>query len=627
MLTGCSLVSLQFSNSQLISSSLSARIEGSVRTNDQRTGGGGIESSALLALMTSTSSPRVPMLQNNQDNDDNDLDETLQKLFDSSSSDEAGNEDEHCLQKGMHSSNGERQATHNNGLVEARAQIAPCDRPTNMDDKPLTLSKMFRGTNSAAQHATPVCSGSPNSRVRVERLISKKRKAPSGPTEKARNSFHVVGNITQKQTSTGYAITDKNVSNMVLRGSKMNAERLSALFELSERVDISQISTRFDDIRAGRVGGWVVFGCLVKKHAKRETKTGAKFAIWSLYNMPRWSIDKSQNPPEATIITVLVFDEAFSHLHNLVEGTALAMRHATLLPPRESETGARTERGGTEWCGYCIKVTKADQVVNLGMCQDYRLCGEPNGDLGECGVWFDANRLKMCTKHTQQKRMRMLRGTRMDINNAERPIGQAECSSRAPEQVKDVSRSSFNAPPPRFQNVVADGQKSRHVADRKKAVALVRRQGFVRGAEGGVRASSLSGALRQRAYQQDGIPPARRMDERMVTAATRGKAIVEKSRLQPRKTVEKDTRQLKYDSAVEVLIQLGFRVNRRGDLIAPSVVSGVTLQKGSLPAGSTRKPEGSTSAFPMAAGSDTAAASQTNAICAREDVYLSDESA
>lgn len=576
--------------------------------------------------MTSTTSPPVPMLQINQDNDDNDLDETLQKLFDCSSSDEVENGDEHCLQKGVHSSDADRQAPHND-LVEARAQPAQCDRFTNMGCKPLSLSEKFRGTTSAAPHATLARSGSPNSRVMAERSISKKRKAPFDPTEKARNSFRVVGNVTQKQTGMGYAITDKNVSNMVLRGSTMNADRLSALFELSERVDVSQISTRFDDIRAGRVGEWVVFGCLVKKHAKRETKTGAKFAVWSLYNMPRWSIDKSQNPPEATMITVLVFDEAFSHLHNLVEGTALAMRRATLLPPRESETGARTERGGTEWCGYCIKVTKADQVVKLGMCQDYRLCGEPNGDSGECAVWFDANRLKMCTRHTQQKRMRMLRGTRMDINNAERPIGQAECSTRAPEQVKDVSRSSFSALPQRFPNVVADGQKSRNVADRKKAMALVKRQESVRGAVVHARASSLSSALRQRANQPDGIRSARRMDETLVSTATRGKAIVQKSRLQPRKIVEKDAKQLKYNSAVENLIQLGFRVNSRGDLIAPSVISGVTLQKGSLPAGNTRKSEGSTGASPMVEDSGTAVAPQTNDICAREDVYLSDESA
>lgn len=564
-------------------------------------------------------SPPASTLQDHQHDSDGDLDETLQKLFDCPPSDD----DEPCPQKSSRSPDAE--PTPDNSLEEVQSWGLSYGS-FSVSDKPVSLSEKFRGVRPAVRPATPATSGSSKSRVRVEQLLPQKRKLPPNPGEKARNSFRVVGNVTQKQTGTEYAIADKNVSNMVLRGSPMDPARLSALFELSKRVDISQISTRFDDIRAGRVGEWVVFGCLVKKHAKRETKTGAKFAVWSLYNMPRWSIDKSQNPPEATMITVLVFDEAFALLHNLVEGSALAMRRATLLPPRESETGARTERGGTEWCGYCIKVTKRDQVVDLGMCQDYRLCGEPNGDSGECGVWFDANRLKMCSRHTQQKRMRMLRGTRMDVNNAERPLGRAENGTSALGHVKDVSRASFREPLSRFQNGMGAGQKDRHVADRKKAMALVSRHGSVRGAAGHAQMSSFSRALLQRVSQQNGTRLASRTDERLMSATKKRNVIVRQlPRPQRDESAGKDAKQLSYNSAVENLIQLGFKVNSRGDLIAPGGVSGITLQK------SKRSKSSSITEEPVSNdrrtdANDAAAGLPTDAFRTREDVYLSDES-
>lgn len=543
--------------------------------------------------------PSPPVVQNHQESDD-DIDGTLQKLFDSASpsEDEYENGGEVSLPKSMQPSNS------NQSGVAKKIRLGRTNQPPTSRISALSES---HGRNDQA--------------------ATRKRKSTSAPPKRSQNSFRIVGNVIPKQTGTRYSISEKNVSNMILRGSPLDPAHLSALFELSERIDISQISSRFDDIRAGRVGEWVIFGCLVKKHAKRETKNGAKFAVWSLYNMPRWGIGDSQHPPEATMITVLVFDQAFTNLHNLVEGSALAMRRAVLLPPRDSETGARSERGGTEWCGYCIKVTKTEQVVVLGMCQDYRLCGEPNGDAGECQVWFDANRLKMCSRHTQQKRMRMLRGTRMDVNNAERPMGRAEGGTSAIGQVTDVSRASFGEVPLQRASAMLDGHKRRNAADRDKAMALIKRQEAVRGVAKNVRAPSLSQLLHQRTKKQNAAQLALQTDERLKCVMKRGRIMIQQTEPQQHRGSIKEQRQHDYNCAVDNLVRLGFKINNRGDLIAPERVPGVTLRKNSVSRATEKGLNGLRKMNEAIDEKDLKPKSQVDSTCATDDVYLSDESA
>lgn len=490
-------------------------------------------------------------------------------------------------------------------------------------------------------------------------------KASQERVRKARNAFRVVGATREQSGASRYDIAIRNVSNMSLLRASVDAARLDALFEHTQRVDISELTTRIDDARGGRLGEWVLFGCIVKRHGKREAKDGSKFAVWSLCNMPRWPLQYQNNNmicnttvggengnsnrctkllvkkqsaaktlPVPTSITLLVFGDAFTSWHNLIEGSAIALRTPAVLPPRGSEIMANnsnkpSERGGAEWCGHCIRVSRSDQIMTLGTCADYRTCTEPSGDGEVCGVWYDANRSSMCSRHTQRKRQRLILGTRMDVNNAERPgpradavrfasdYGAAIDISRAPTQINNSTVSRKIAT---IQNMVNADDIDSHIrkaeADAKRIAALKNRANARRqvsvvngnigngtviskngvGPSGGgiAKLSSPASLSQMRALA---APKARECGR--VLAASR---LLKRGREQCAQALKeeidrtnndvKKLNQRKLDVAVDTLLKVGYSLTIDGDLLAPTqskaTVTGLAIRKGKVPSVRTK---------------------------------------
>lgn len=264
------------------------------------------------------------------------------------------------------------------------------------------------------------------------------RAAPSvNPTTKpsrdSSNAFRVIGRLSTPSSGSKpdtYEIKDQNVTNMSLAHVPLPEPNLAALFEYITRVDIADLAMRADDLRAGRVPDWVLFGCVVRKHSKRVTRAGKMYAVWSFCNMPRWHLTdengvKMKETPKPTVVRLLLFDAAFTAFHTQVEGTVFALRRPTVLPPRlDDDTSYNSELPGAPvQLRTSLSVARASQVVALGTCRDFGLCAQPIGDLGECGAWFDSNLRKMCVRHMAIKTKRMLGGgsTRMEVAGAERP--------------------------------------------------------------------------------------------------------------------------------------------------------------------------------------------------------------
>lgn len=553
---------------------------------------------------------------------EDDLDQTLQQLFDSpansSDEDEARARDSSKL--------------HNCGLERAskEAQAKSCSLTNRFNaarsdaDSVLDGEERASGATDSGPGALPdrtTCGKASAKSFTPSGKDSRKRKVPMDPELKVRSAFQVVGNAESAQKETGYSITEKNVSNMVIRCSSLSPERLSALFELSERIDIAEIASRFDDIRGGRTTNWVLFGCLVKKHAKRETKQGSKFAVWSLYNMPRWSVNRLNSVPPCTMVTLLVCDDAFSKLHTMVEGSAIAVRRAKILPPRESEMGKRSERGGPQWCGYCITISKREQLVALGICQDYHLCIESNGQLGQCGLWFDANRLDMCTQHTSRKRMRMLRGTRMDVNNAERPLGRCEGGMNNDGRVCDISLAPNNGGLNwGLKKGVTEEQRRRLMLDRRKAVDLMKRAERARtGAKGSEIGLEQIGKQGVGKVSTDVL---KRATSRGVTIV-RGIEMEREMKKQKQGKVEKEVCQRRYDEAMRTLIGIGYEVNEQGDLKAPLDGGNVRLWKKKEHVSLSQTGHGKSGTIEQ---SVRQVESNDGCNANEKDVYLSDES-
>lgn len=111
--------------------------------------------------------------------------------------------------------------------------------------------------------------------------------------------------------------------------------------------------------------------------------------------MPHWPISNNE-VPTSTSVTLLLFEEALQAFHTLGEGSLLGIRKPKLLPPRERD------RGGIEWSGLCVRVTQKEQVVAIVTCKDYRRRDMSDGDLGECGRWYDGNRMQMCVIHLRR---------------------------------------------------------------------------------------------------------------------------------------------------------------------------------------------------------------------------------
>lgn len=253
----------------------------------------------------------------------------------------------------------------------------------------------------------------------MEPSPAEKERLEKKRTRHARNAFRAVGKRVSTERKQTFEYVDCKFSNMSLREAVFDESGMEALFEHFKRVDVADIRSKDDEIRTGKLGEYVVFGCLVKKHSKKETKTGSKYAVWSVCNMPRGSLPGGQTP-DPTVVTMLLFEEAFQHLHTQTEGCVYAFRKPNLLPPRGGG-GKKREVGHGQFSGHCLRISKKDQAIFLGICKDFKLCEAGGPNLSTCGTWYDANRMAMCPRHSQLKRRMLTSGKRMDVNNAERP--------------------------------------------------------------------------------------------------------------------------------------------------------------------------------------------------------------
>lgn len=240
----------------------------------------------------------------------------------------------------------------------------------------------------------------------------------------ARNAFKAVGKkLVEKKKGAGFEYVESKFVNMSLKEAVWDRMGVEALFEHFKRVDVAEIRAMDEEMRTGKLGEFVVFACLVKKIAKKESKNGGMYAVWSVCNMPRGTLSNGA-VVEPTVVTLLLFEDAFRAFHTRTEGSVFAFRKPRLLPPRGGVGGAAEsvgEGGRAAFSGHCLRVANKEQVIYIGVCKDFKLCEAPAPNLSVCANWYDANRMGMCPRHALKKRKNMTGGRRMDVNNAERP--------------------------------------------------------------------------------------------------------------------------------------------------------------------------------------------------------------
>lgn len=426
-----------------------------------------------------------------------------------------------------------------------------------------------------------------SARLSIEEVMRKRRQRPETEEErkkrarKAKNAFRVIGadrrklNIGNQPATHEYI--DLVVTNMSLRAAIYESMRLEALFEHSTRIDIAEIEKCYDDIKAGNKGEWVLFGCLVKKHSKRESKKGSMFATWSLCNMPRGEVKSLDAVPPSTMVTMLLFDQAFQAYHTQVEGTVFAVRRPNVLPPREVD-GAKKDERGSKWSGYCVSVSKKEHVIPLGVCKDYMLCEEPMSSRNACGAWYDANRSKMCTIHEQRKRRAPTR-VRMDIHNAERAPSMLKQKEKWKGGTKDISGGGGDAEEEHFDASAA--------LKAKRDVELTNRINNFLGKRSAGSAQSLA---EKRRRTNEGIARAVQRDMKRKEAALnkpgglRSRVQMQSAGLSLSRStapvLSQTSSQGEYERAMRVLKRIGFAHTDDGSLIAPRDTKNVRIVKG-----------------------------------------------
>lgn len=422
--------------------------------------------------------------------------------------------------------------------------------------------------------AASLTSSTAPSRPHIKEAMMIRRASKRAPSEavaqreaekrrrKARNAFKVVGRERKDEAKQTFEFMDSRFCNMPLREARFPMEAMTALFENCVRVDIAEITKLDDEMRAGKLGEYVVFGCLVKKHSKKETKTGAKYAVWSVCNMPRGKLPGGDAQPPPTVVTVLLFEDAFQAFHTQVEGSVFALRKPQLLPPRGSESARNDVRGNVAWSGHCLKVSKRDFVIPLGICKDFKVC-EVEGPNSVCGVWYDANRMKNCPYHMRKKHRKLLNGSRMDVNNAERPgiTGDATKHLQGPEDISKQQSEWGSRHGDEEKDDVSEDLKFKRNADQnmtKKLLASKRlappslTEGFLK--------SDLLSRRKKR------IDPLRKHP--LPLASTRRGMFVQSSGTKD-KPQNAGSLQEQYLQAVSVLCRCGFILGEDGSLSPP----------------------------------------------------------
>lgn len=358
------------------------------------------------------------------------------------------------------------------------------------------------------------------------------------------------------------AYLDDKFCNMALREAVFPQEGVQALFEHCVRVDVSEITGRDDEMRTGRLGEFVIFGCLVKKHAKKEARNGKKYAVWSICNMPRrGSLPGSDGIIRPTVVTLLLFDEAFQAYHTQVEGSVFAFRKPQLLPPRGSETGTTDVRGNADWSGHCLNVTREQQVIHLGICKDFKLCEIEGPNFSVCGNWYDSNRMEQCAHHTRLRRKRLMRGTRMDVNNAERP-SYAKKLTDITNEPNDISKTqrggSYDQDPERREDDAHVRRKKMEDLEKTRKLKRSKIQDpktvfeQAKAKESEVR-SKVTGSITRKQFAPKPV---------QIRSAGKEPRIA--------KTVKHEHMQVRYIQAIDFLISLGYKLGVDGSLTAPS---------------------------------------------------------
>ncbi len=94
----------------------------------------------------------------------------------------------------------------------------------------------------------------------------------------------------------------------------------------------------------------MVHGCLVKKALKITAKSGKRYAVRMISNIPTHARGKITQP--LTSVNYLVFDDEFKKLNTQVKGIVFALRKPQILPPRETIGSRRLlrVRMDVSWC-------------------------------------------------------------------------------------------------------------------------------------------------------------------------------------------------------------------------------------------------------------------------------------
>jgi hypothetical protein len=271
--------------------------------------------------------------------------------------------------------------------------------------------------------------------------------AKSALERRERKARHALGGIStagrkrrraSEKEDVGYGFMDARFAMMELRNVPWPQARHNARFEGATVMDISELPDDPMAAKAGRFGEFWVFGCLVRKHSKKRAKDGRRFSVWTISNMQTGSaadvaataarkVAPGRRQTRFTTIRCLLFDGAFEAHHTAVEGDVFAFRKPGILPPqasrREMFGDAKAVANGRrdEWSGVCLKASRKDDVMAVGVCKEYGLCGHEVRDQGECGMWYNKKLGNECPKHAQQRLRRLERSTRMDVGNQERP--------------------------------------------------------------------------------------------------------------------------------------------------------------------------------------------------------------
>jgi hypothetical protein len=266
-------------------------------------------------------------------------------------------------------------------------------------------------------------------------------------------------------SDTLHSFLDAVYAKMDLRSVPLAQARHNARFEAATVLDVSELPDDPMAAKAGRFGEFWVFGCLVRKHGKRRSKDGRKFSVWTVSNMQTGSAEEAASTRKVgaakrrlrfTTIRCLLFDGAHEAHHMAVEGAVFAMRKPSILPPQASRKemcgdskqagpGRRTD----DWSGVCLKVSRKDDIIAVGVCKDYGLCGKEERERGECGAWYNKKLGTMCPRHSALMLRKLETSTRMDVGNQERPglTREDTAGARGPLNVTTSGDSGFDHQP------------------------------------------------------------------------------------------------------------------------------------------------------------------------------------